>query len=192
LADRRRPRHVGFTSKLRKYCCTSPTDSMCHQTRTGAIGGATRFRVTKRYASRTDQSGFAPENFTALAHFSVSAAIKAPTAVLNGIGVLPSSASRALIFGSARPALISVFNFATIQWVWSWARRHQGKSSPRSPARNRPPLGRPAAPASASQSSLLARGACRPATSGAMVGGDQREGARYGSMPDLQIRGRGN
>ena len=24
-----------------------------------------------------------------------------------------------------------------------------------------------------------------------MVGGDQREGARYGSMPDLQIRGRG-
>jgi hypothetical protein len=30
------------------------------------------------------------------------------------------------------------------------------------------------------------------ATSGPMVGGDQREGARYGSMPDLQIRGRGN
>src|SRR5262245_57518422 len=54
-----------------------------------------------------DQSGLAPANLTTLPHFSVSSAMSflksagEPTS-----GVPPRSASRALILGSARPALI--------------------------------------------------------------------------------------
>src|SRR5713226_3222898 len=45
----------------------------------------------------TDQSGLAPENFTTLAHFSVSSAISLPKAAAEpGSTVPPRSASRAL------------------------------------------------------------------------------------------------
>jgi hypothetical protein len=53
-------------------------------------------------------SALAPEALTTLAHFSVSAATRAPNAAgLKGIGSLPTSASRALMVGSASPALIT-------------------------------------------------------------------------------------
>src|SRR6185436_13218575 len=49
------------------------------------------------------QSTDAPEKITAFAHFSVSAARNAPNAAgVTIIGAAPSSAKRALIFGSAR------------------------------------------------------------------------------------------
>src|SRR5215813_7416667 len=49
------------------------------------------------------------------AHFSVSSANSFPNSIGDsGIGTLPSSGSRALIFGSARPALISPLSFSTI------------------------------------------------------------------------------
>src|SRR4051794_15779512 len=59
------------------------------------------------------QSGLAPENLTTFAHFSVSSAINFP----NSPGELansppPRSASCALILGSARPALISLFSLS--------------------------------------------------------------------------------
>src|SRR5688500_7970550 len=60
-------------------------------------------------------SALAPENFTTLPNRSVSAAKN----FANSAGDVanaeePSSASRALIFGSARPALISLFSLSTI------------------------------------------------------------------------------
>src|SRR5262245_17824352 len=48
-------------------------------------------------------------------HFSVSSAQSFPNSVGDsGVGTLPNSASLALIFGSARPALISPLSFSTI------------------------------------------------------------------------------
>src|SRR5215831_3019096 len=62
-----------------------------------------------------DQSGFAPENFTTFAHFSVSSAMNLPNSAGDiGIGRPPRSASRALIVGSARPALIASLSLSTI------------------------------------------------------------------------------
>ena len=50
-----------------------------------------------------------------LPHFSVSAAMSLPrSAGESASTVPPKSASRALILGSARPALISLFSFSTI------------------------------------------------------------------------------
>src|SRR6516225_817426 len=62
-----------------------------------------------------DQYGFAPENFTTFAHFSVSSAMNLPNSA-GDIGICrPSkSASRALIVGSARPALIASLSLSTI------------------------------------------------------------------------------
>src|SRR5215211_3435671 len=54
------------------------------------------------------QSILAPENFTALAHRSVSAATNAAISEVVAMkGAAPRSISRALIFGSLRPALFS-------------------------------------------------------------------------------------
>src|SRR5215472_11768516 len=62
-----------------------------------------------------DQSGFAPENFTTFVHFSVSSAMNLPHSAGDiGIGSPPKSASRALIVGSARPALIALLSLSTI------------------------------------------------------------------------------
>src|SRR5262249_41712656 len=62
-----------------------------------------------------DQSGFAPENFTTFAHFSVSSAMNLPnSAGVIGIGTPPRPASRALIVGSARPALIASLSLSII------------------------------------------------------------------------------
>src|SRR6516165_2046853 len=62
-----------------------------------------------------DQYGFAPENFTTFAHFSVSSAMNLPNSAGDiGIGRPSRSASRALIVGSARPALIASLSLSTI------------------------------------------------------------------------------
>src|SRR5262245_4984630 len=62
-----------------------------------------------------NQSGFAPENFTTFAHFSVSSAMNLPNSAGDiGIGTPPRSASRALIVGSGRPALIASLSLLTI------------------------------------------------------------------------------
>src|SRR6516225_828019 len=62
-----------------------------------------------------DQSGFAPENLTTLAHFSVSSTTSLPkSAGEPGSTVQPSSPSRAFIPGSARAALVSLLSLSTI------------------------------------------------------------------------------
>src|SRR5262249_45865015 len=62
-----------------------------------------------------DHSRFTPMNFTTLPHFSVSSAMSLPkSAAEPGRAVPPSSASRALILGSARPALISLLSVSMI------------------------------------------------------------------------------
>ena len=62
-----------------------------------------------------DQSGFAPENFTTLPHFSVSSAMSFPKSAGETASAMPPrSASRALILGSARAALISLLSLSTI------------------------------------------------------------------------------
>src|SRR5258708_38936658 len=56
-----------------------------------------------------------PANLTTLAHLSVSSAMNLPKSWGEPAnGVVPKSASRALILGSARPALISLLSFAMI------------------------------------------------------------------------------
>src|SRR6516225_4094102 len=56
-----------------------------------------------------------PADLDHLAHFSISSAMSLPkSAGETTSGVPPKSASRALILGSARPALISPLSFSTI------------------------------------------------------------------------------
>src|SRR5215472_3428163 len=63
----------------------------------------------------SDQSGFAFENFATFAHFSISSAMNFPNwAGVIGIGSPPSSASRALSFGSASTAFTAVLSVSTI------------------------------------------------------------------------------
>ena len=60
-------------------------------------------------------SALMPANLTTLAHFSVSSAISFPKSAGDpGITVAPRSANRALILGSARPVLISLFSLSMI------------------------------------------------------------------------------
>src|SRR5262249_28577532 len=77
-----------------------------------------RFRGTGRYGisgpSRTDQSGLMPADFTTLAHFSVSSAMSLPKSAGESASTSPpSSASRAFMLASPRPALISLLSFST-------------------------------------------------------------------------------
>src|SRR5215468_2783311 len=66
-------------------------------------------------SSRLDHSGFAPENLITLLHFSVSSAMSLPKSVGDpGSMTPPSSASRALILGSASPALIAWLTLSMI------------------------------------------------------------------------------
>src|SRR5437870_1927909 len=68
-----------------------------------------------RRAARRIYSALAPENFTTLPHFSVSAATNAAnSAAVSANGVVPASASRALTVGSLSPALISRLSVVTI------------------------------------------------------------------------------
>src|SRR5262249_7503713 len=70
--------------------------------------------IMERHLGLPDHSGRLAARIT-LAHFSVSSANSFPNSIGDsGIGTLPSSGSRALIFGSARPALISPLSFSTI------------------------------------------------------------------------------
>jgi hypothetical protein len=63
----------------------------------------------------TRTHGFMLAARTTSPHFSVSSAMTLPKSVAEPTsGVLPKSASRALMVELARPALISVFNVATI------------------------------------------------------------------------------
>src|SRR5215472_10201164 len=72
------------------------------------------------FAERTlwnvgDQSGLMFAARTTLPHFSVSSATSLPKSAGEPTsGVPPRSASRVLILGSARPALISLLSFSTI------------------------------------------------------------------------------
>src|SRR5262249_27467503 len=62
-----------------------------------------------------NQSAFAPESLTTLAHFSVSLAKSlAKSAGEPGSGVPPSSVIRAFILGSVKPALSSRLSLSTI------------------------------------------------------------------------------
>src|SRR5262249_1030042 len=64
---------------------------------------------------RRGQSALMPVNFTTLPHFSVSSAMSLPKSAGESASTSPpSSARRAFILGSARPALISVLSFSTI------------------------------------------------------------------------------
>ena len=69
--------------------------------------------LTNCYAG--DQSGLAPENLTTLAHFSVSSAMSFPKSAGEPASIVPPiSATAALILGSARPALISLWSLSMI------------------------------------------------------------------------------
>src|SRR5262249_54636710 len=77
---------------------------------TFATGSLPRSGLVQRdlWNVRLHQSALAPENLTTLAHFLVSSAMSLPKSVdESASGALPRSAIRALILGSARPALIS-------------------------------------------------------------------------------------
>src|SRR3954470_11824005 len=67
------------------------------------------------WPGRQRYSGLAPENFTTFAHLSVSSTKSLPKSAGDvGNTAEPSSAYRALILGSARPALISQLSLSTI------------------------------------------------------------------------------
>src|SRR5262249_58077875 len=60
------------------------------------------------------QSALMPANLITFAHFSVSSAMNLPKSAGEPTSdVLPRSASRALMLGSARPALISLLSLST-------------------------------------------------------------------------------
>src|SRR5262249_13798507 len=62
---------------------------------------------------RADQSALMPVNLITLPHFSVSSAMSLPKSAGKPASTgLPRSASCALIFGSARPALISLLSLS--------------------------------------------------------------------------------
>ena len=60
-------------------------------------------------------SGLILDVWITFAHFAVSSAMNLPnSAGVIGIGSLPTSVSRSIIFGSAKPAFTSLLSFATI------------------------------------------------------------------------------
>src|SRR5262249_26089557 len=91
---------------------------------TARTGRFIRLVATPRFAERTlrnigrrlvDHSGLMLAARITLAHFSVSSTMNFPNSAGEPTtGVPPTSASRALILGSARPALISLLSFSTI------------------------------------------------------------------------------
>src|SRR5262245_57441564 len=101
-------------SRVKRTCADSRDMSPNDRKRTS--GG---IRVSGDYgilgALVLDQSGFAPENMTTLAHFSVSATIILPKSSGEPASVMPPrSAKRAFNLGSASPALISLLSLSTI------------------------------------------------------------------------------
>src|SRR5262249_10651367 len=86
----------------------------CRNCRRGSfIAPSLKIEVTVRLPG--NHSGLMLAARITLAHFSVSSAMGLPKPAGEPTsGVLPKSASRALIVELARPALISVFNVATI------------------------------------------------------------------------------
>ncbi len=78
------------------------------------------------------------------------------------IGTPPRSASRALMVGSARAALISSFSLSMISVAGYWVHRPPANRWPRSPARIRLRLGYPVALPRAPWWSPPARATCQP------------------------------
>src|SRR5262249_20588230 len=79
------------------------------------IGDAFAERHSWNVRASPTPSALMPTNLIALAHFSVSSAISLPKpAGETTSGAPPRSVSRALILGSARPALISPLSLSTI------------------------------------------------------------------------------
>src|SRR5262249_53420634 len=79
------------------------------------VAAIRRTAVMEYRSELPDHSGLMPADLITLAHFSVSSAIS----LLKSAGepaspVPPRSASRALMLGSARPALISLLSLSTI------------------------------------------------------------------------------
>src|SRR5262245_27174438 len=83
-----------------------------------SITSAVRHSLNGLYGISTPDrphSALMPANFTTLPHFSVSSAMSLPkSAGEPGSAAAPNPASRAFIWESARPALISLLSFSTI------------------------------------------------------------------------------
>src|SRR5262249_40490548 len=78
-------------------------------------GGAVRITGGYGICSRARHSGLMFAVLITLPHFSVSSAMSLPKSVGEPTsGVPPRSASRVVILGSARPALISLLSLSTI------------------------------------------------------------------------------
>src|SRR5262245_49991708 len=91
---------------------------------------------------RAGHSGLMPANLTTLAHFSVSAATKLPKSEGEpAITVPPRSASRALSWGSARPALISLLSLSTISAVVAFGAPMPNQTVASYPATKSPTVG---------------------------------------------------
>jgi hypothetical protein len=93
----------------------------CHNRKWHATLPRTSSERCPRFAERNlwnvarDHSGLRPANFTTLPHFAVSSAMSFPkSAGEPASNVPPRSASRALILGSASPALISLLSLSMI------------------------------------------------------------------------------
>src|SRR5262245_66180352 len=100
IVDTVAPQMLGVAAPASSLNSHRSSERHCHQTRRCCGRRHDRFAL--------HQSALAPENLTTLAHFLVSSAMSLPKSVdESASGVLPRSAIRALILGSARPALIS-------------------------------------------------------------------------------------
>src|SRR5262245_30142814 len=100
------------THALQQTTCADCTDLLDH-----LVGVVERpqFRRTGRYGTLPDHSALTLAARITLPHFSVSSAMSFPKSTGEPTsGVPPRSASRALILGSARAALISLLSFSTI------------------------------------------------------------------------------
>src|SRR5712671_1752504 len=106
------PQHLLAASAARasQAECTSLRSSESH-----VVAQHSMVWVMRRHRADQDQLALAPENFTTLAHFSVSSAMSFLKSVGEpGSTVSPRSASRALILESARAALISLLSLSMI------------------------------------------------------------------------------
>jgi len=81
----------------------------------GLEGVITSMSASFAERERRDHCGLMPANLITLAHFAVSSAMRLPkSAGEPANAVLPMSARRAFVLGSARPALISWFKLPMI------------------------------------------------------------------------------
>src|SRR5262249_57817411 len=103
---------------------------------TGSLprSGLVQRALRKFRRGRAGHSGLMRADLITLPHFSVSSAMNLPkSAGEPGSTVLPTSASRALILASSRPALISLFSLLTIS-----AEVFLGAPTPKKPLASKP------------------------------------------------------